>query len=110
MCPWFMLQTYFAFFSVESICRFTSTFMDICSATSYPFRSLSRSKHPPLVILKFPVTTLRNQDKKVAFIRVYEDVALARSYEFMKLCHIMNIIVQNTGGYLSSLNFTIERR
>ena len=102
--PGFMLQMDFAFFNVESIRGFTSTFVAICSATSYPFGFPSRSKRPPLDILKFLVTTLRNQDKKVAFIRVDEDGALARSSEFMKTCHNMNIIVQTTGGYASSLN------
>ena len=99
-----MLQMDFAFFNVESIRGFTSTFVAICSATSYPFGFPSRSKRPPLDILKFLVTTLRNQDKKVAFIRVDEDGALARSSEFMRTCHNMNIIVQTTGGDASSLN------
>ena len=99
-----MLQMDFAFFNVESIRGFTSTFVAVCSATSYPFGFPSRSKRPPLDILKFLVTTLRNQDKKVAFIRVDEDGALARSSEFMRTCHKMNIIVQTTGGDASSLN------
>ena len=54
--------------------------------------------------LKFPVNTLRNQDNKVAFVQVDEDGALARSSEFMKTCHSMNIIVQTTGGDAYSLN------
>ena len=49
-------------------------------------------------------TILRNQYKKVAFIRVDKDGALARYYEFMRTCHNMNNIVQNTGGYASSQN------
>ena len=93
-----------AFINVESIRGFTSTFVAICSANSYPFVFPSRSKRPPLDILKFLVTTLRNKDKKVAFIRVDEDGALSRSSEFMKTCHNMNIIVQTTGGDASSLN------
>ena len=68
--PGFMLQMDFAFFNVESIRGFTSTLVAICSATSYPFGFSSRSKRPPLDILKFLVTTLINQDKKVAFVRV----------------------------------------
>ena len=92
-----MLQKYFAFFDVESICGFISFFVAICYATSYPFGFPSRSKRPPLDILKFLVTALRNQDNKVAFIRVYEDGALARSSVFMNTCQNMNIIVQNTG-------------
>ena len=68
--PGLMLQIDFAFFNVESIRGFTSTFVAICSATSYSFGFPSRSKCAPLDILKFIVTTLRNQDKNVAFIRV----------------------------------------
>ena len=99
-----MLHMDFSFFNVESICGFTSTFVAIFSATSHPFGFTSRSKRPPLDILKCLVTTLRNQDKKVAFTRVDEDGELSRSYEFMKTCHNTNIIVQNTGGYASYLN------
>ena len=73
-------------------------------ALVYPLGFPSRSKRPSLDILKCLVTTLRNQDKKVAFIRVYKDGTLARSSEFMKTCHNMNIIVQTTGGDASSLN------
>ena len=89
---------------VEVNPRMLSTFVAICSATSYPFGFPSRSKRPTLYILKFLVTKLRNQDNKVAFIIVDEYVALARYSEFMKICHNMNIIVQNTGGDASSLN------
>ena len=45
-----------------------------------------------------------NQDKKVSSVRVDEYLSLARSFEFMKTCHTMNIIVQATGGYASYLN------
>ena len=79
-------------------------FLAICSASSYPFKFSSRSKSLPLDILKFLVTTLRNHDKKVAFIRVDEDGALERSSEFMNTYHNMNIILQTTGGDASSLN------
>ena len=47
---------------------------------------------------------MRNQDKKVTFIRVDEDGALERYSEFMETCHSMNIIVQTTGGDASYLN------
>ena len=82
--------------------------MDVCSATSYPFGLSSRSKRSPLDILTFLVTTLKNQDKKVAFVRVDEDGALARSSEFMKTCHNMNIIFQTKIVDASSLNGKIE--
>ena len=95
---------YFAFFKVEIIRGFTSTFVDICYANSYLFGFSSRSKFPPLDILKFLVATFRNQYKKVALIRVDEDGSLSRSSEFMKTFHNMNIIVKTTGVDTYSLN------
>ena len=61
-------------------------------------------KLPTLDILKFLVTTLSNQDKIVTFVQVDEDGELARSSEFMKTCHNMNIIVKDTGVDASLLN------
>ena len=103
-----MLQMDFEFFNVESIRGFTSTFVTILPATSYSFGFPYIRKPPPLDTLKFLVTTLRNQDKKVALIRVDEDGALARSSEFMKTCCSMNIIIQTTDGDASALNGKIE--
>ena len=99
-----MLQMDFSFFNVEIIRGFTSNFVAICSANSCPFGFPSRSKISPIYIPKFLVTKLRIQNKKFAFVRVDEDGALSRSYEFIKTCHNMNIIVQTTDGYASSLN------
>ena len=61
-----------------------------------------------LLITQKIVTTQSNQYKKVSFVRVDEDGALARSYEFMKTCHNTNIVVQNTGGDTFSINGNIE--
>ena len=82
--PEFMLQMYSAFFNVKRIRGFTSTFVAICSATSHPFVFTYRNKSPPLYILKLLVTSLRNQDKKVALIQVDEDGSLARYSKLMK--------------------------
>ena len=70
--PVFMFHMDFAFFNVEIIRVFTSTFVALCSATSYPFGFLSRSKSPPLDILKFIAIKFRNHDNKVSFILVDE--------------------------------------
>ena len=94
----------FSFFNVEGIYGYTSDFVYMCSATSYPFVFPYRIKHLPLNVLKFCVTALRNQNKKISFIQVDEDGALARYSEFVKSWHIINIIVQTTGGYSYSLN------
>ena len=99
-----MLQMDFSFFNAESIRVFTSTFLGICSSTSYPFGFTSRIKRTPLEILKFLVTTLNNQYNKFAFILVDEYGALEKYYEFMNTCHDMNIIVQNIGVDLYSIN------
>ena len=49
-----------------------------------------------------------NNIKTVAFIRVEEDGEISRYSEFMRICHNMNIIVQTTGGDVSSINGKIE--
>ena len=103
-----MLQMDFAFLNVEIIHGFTSTFVAICFATSYPFGFPYRSKGQPLDILKFLVTSLNNKDNKVAFIQGDEDGSIERSSEFMKTCHNMKIIAQDTGGDASSLNGKIK--
>ena len=82
--------------------------MDICSATSYPFEFTSKIKSPTLDTIKFRVTTLINQYKKVTFTQVDEYRALARYSGFMKTCNDMNIMVQTTGGYESYLNCKSE--
>ena len=102
--PGFMLQMDFSFYNVEIIHGFTSTFVAVCSATSYPFGFTSRSKRPSLDITKLLVTTSSNQDKKVAFVRVEKYGALARPSGFMITCHNMNIIFQTKGGDSYSLN------
>ena len=43
----------FRFSNIESIHGFTSTFVDICYATSHPFGFTSINKHPLLDILYF---------------------------------------------------------
>ena len=102
--PGFMLIMDFLLFNVDSIRSCTSTFVDICSATSHPFGFPFRSKFTTLDILILLVTTLRNQDDKVAFIQVDEYRALERYSEVMRTCHNMNIIFQTTGGDEFSIN------
>ena len=102
--PDLMIRMYFALFIVERIYVFTSTFMALCSATSYQFSFTPRSKIPPLDILKLLVATLREKDKKCPFIRVYKHGALAISSKLMQAYHNMNTIVQETVGDESSLN------
>ena len=99
--PWVNASNQFFVFNVESIRGFKSTFVAICYDTSHPFGFTSIIKWTHLDIIKLIVTTLSNQDKKVAFIQVDEYVALSTYSEFIRTCHNMNIIVQNTGGDVS---------
>ena len=108
ICPWFHASDgFFVFQCWKHPCIYLDS-LDICSATSYHFGCPYRSKCPPLDILKFLVTAFINQYKKVAFIRVNEDIALARYSNLMKIYHNMNIIVQNMVGDVPSLNGKIE--
>ena len=61
----FMFYMDFAFFNIESIRGFTSTFVVVCSATSHLFGFPSRIKRPHLDILKLLVTAFMNQDDKI---------------------------------------------
>ena len=74
--PGFMLQMDFVFFNDESIRGFTSNFVALCSATSYPFGFPSRRELPPLDILKFLVTTLSNYDNSTGLMNMenYQDL------------------------------------
>ena len=67
--------------------------MAICSATSYLFGFPYRIKRLPSDILKLLVTKLIKKDKKIAFIRVGEDGALAKSSELLRICQNMKILV-----------------
>ena len=102
--PGFMFLMDFTFFNVEIIRGFTSESVAICSANSHSFVFLSRSKRPPLDIIKKSVTKLTNQHKKVSFIQFDEYGALAIFSGSMKTCHNMNVILQNKGGDVSSIN------
>ena len=86
--PWIYFNLFFGFM----ICHFIFLWIHIQ-------KQASTSWHPKLL-----VTTLINQDNKVAFIIVDEDGELARSSEFMRTCHNMNIIVQTIVLDASSLN------
>ena len=96
--PRFMLHMEFLFFNIKIIHVFNSTFVDICSATSYLFGFPSRRKWPPSDIIKLIFTKLRNKDNKVLFIQVDKYGPLARYSDFMRKYNNINIIVQTTGG------------
>ena len=68
----FMLHMDFAFSDVERICVFTSTFVAIFSATSYPIIFPSIIRCPHIEILHFIFATLRNKYNKFSLIRVDE--------------------------------------
>ena len=64
----------------------------------------STIKRLTLDILKFIVTTLMNQNKKVALILLDQDVAQKIYSGFLNTGDNMKSIVQTIGGYASSIN------
>ena len=69
-----------------------------------PFWVYINNECPPLDIIKFLVTTLRNQDNKVSFVQFDEYGELSRSSEYISTCHNIIILFQTTGGDASYIN------
>lgn len=103
------IQADFTFFNVESIRGFTSAFNVIESTVSYPFGFPSRSKRPPVSILKYIVSVLRSFGFSVKIIRLDEGGELAKSADFMQTVYDLNMIPEFTGGYASTINGKVER-
>jgi len=110
LAPGQMLQLDFGFMNVTSIRGFTSYLSCDCVKTKYPFRFCTRNKRAPVDVIKWIITTLRGQGKKVQFVRFDEGGELARSKDVNKmLVEDFQIIMQTTGGYASHLNGVTER-
>ena len=99
----------FQFFGVKSLRGCTSALTIACAHSSYIFAFPTKSKSPPLDIVKWFVNTIRSMGYKAIFFRVDEDRALARSSEFSSLILELNGIIQTTGGYNSENNGKVER-
>lgn len=107
--PGSLIYADFVFYPVESIRGYNSVLDIICLSSRYPFHFLRRGKRPPLDVFQYFITIAKQDGKTIYRVRVDEDGALARSFEFNKLLVENNIQMETTSGYASKLNKIIER-
>ena len=98
LAPGQMFHIDFSFMSETSIRGFSSYLSFLDDTTGYPFTFLTRNKIAPLDILQFIISTLRQQNKSINYVRYDKGGELARSSEVNKLLIENNIMVQSTGG------------
>ena len=96
--PGFMLQPYFLFSMLKASVDLPQLLWLYSQIHHIQFFFLSRTKTPPLDILKLLVAALINQYDKVTFVRLDKDGSIARLSEFMKICNNINIIFQTVVG------------
>ena len=103
------LHADFAIVNKESCREFVAAFCIFDAKTRHPWGFPTRSRRPPIGILKWLVLNLRRQGLEVIELRVDEDGSLANSTEFMAMCRDeLNLTVQTTGGYASTINGKAE--
>ena len=108
--PFERLHMDYEFFGVESIRGFSAGLNITCAATSYTMCFPTPSRSPPVILVKYIVSVLRNMGYKVIFIRVDEDGALAQSTEFCRMIqHDIKCLLETTGGGNSNNNGISER-
>ena len=107
--PFQCLHVDFSFFTMKSIRGFTCGLDVACAATSYPFAFPTKSKVPPIDILRWLMSSLRSLGHVINFIRVDEGGELANSSVFAEFVFKNNCILQTTGGGNSTNNGIVER-
>ena len=99
----------FLIFNTVSVRKFVSAFLVKESTTRRCWGFPTRSRRPPIEIMRFVVNHLRRQGYPVNILRVDEDGALCKSSNFMKVCvEELEMVVQGTGGYNSENNGMVE--
>ena len=110
LAPFQRLHIDFSFFTVTSIRGFTSALDVACATTSYPFGFPTKSKAPPIELLRWLLGTLRSMGYVVNFIRVDEGGELANSSSFAEFVFKSDCILESTGGGNSTNNGKVERQ
>jgi hypothetical protein len=99
----------YAIFNVESCRGFKSALLVTEAVTRRKWGFPTRSRSPPVHIMRWLVNNMRKQGYAALELRVDEDGALVRSTNFMKLCvEELKMSVQSTGGYNSTNNGLVE--
>ena len=110
LAPFQRIHVDFSFFSVVSIRGFTSALDIACASTSYPIGFPTKSKAPPIEILRWLLGTLRSMGYVVNFLRVDEGGELANSSSFAKFVFKSDCILESTGAGNSTNNGKVERQ
>jgi hypothetical protein len=100
-----LLHLDFSFWDIRSHRGFTSTLLIIDAKTRMLRIFCSSNKRAPLKTIEYFFSILHQENRPPKTIRIDEDGALARNYEFTKLLLEQRL----TGGYASFLNRKVER-
>ena len=110
LAPFQRIHVDFSFFTVTSIRGFTSALDVACASTSYPFGFPTKSKSPPIEILRWIIGTLRSMGYVVNFVRVDEGGELANSSSFAEFIFKSDCVLESTGAGNSTNNGKVERQ
>jgi len=107
--PGELLHIDFGFWDIPSHRGFTSMLLIIDAKTRMLWLFCSSTKRAPLSTLRYFFSILQREKRPAKTIRVDEDGALARNYEFTQLLIDDRLTLETTGGYASFLNGKVER-
>jgi len=107
--PGELLHIDFSFWDTQSHRGFTTMLLIIDAKTRMLWLFCSSSKRAPIQTLEYFFRLLHLDNKPPKTIRVDEDGALARNFEFNKLLLQQTLTLETTGGYASFLNGKVER-
>jgi hypothetical protein len=109
LSPGQLLHIDFGFRDITSHRGFSSMLLIIDAKTCMLWIFCTANKRAPIKILSYFFSIMKKENKNITTIRVDEDGALARSYEFTELLLQHSITLETTGGYASFLNGKVER-
>jgi hypothetical protein len=107
--PGELLHIDFGFWDLTSHRGFTTMLLIIDAKTRMLWLFCSSTKRAPLSTLEYFFTILHRENKAPKTVRVDEDGALARNYEFTNLLIQERLTLETTGGYASFLSGKVER-
>ena len=100
----------FSFFNVTSCSEFSAALTIVDATTSNPFGYPTRSKRPPLALIRNFVTVARRNGYPCLIFCMDEGGELTCSADLVHLVvEELGIIVETTGGHASSINGKVER-
>ncbi len=109
LTPGQLLHLDFGFWDLTSHRGFSSMLLIIDAKTRMLWLFCTSNKRAPIKILSYFFSIMKRENKIIKTIRVDEDGALARSFEFTELLLQHSITLETTGGYASFLNGKVER-